>query len=247
MRLANKVAIITGASSGIGKASACLFAREGAKIVVADIDDSGGADTVDTIKSGGGEAAFVHVDISKASEVENLARVSKEKFGRIDILYNDVGIGAPQVPFEEIEESVWEHIYAVNVKGTFLVLKNVVPEMKKAAGGVIINTASMLGIRPKPNVATYASSKGAIIALTKAVALELAPYNIRVNCICPMLTLTPMIKNITEEQRKKTASATPLGRLAKPEDMAYAALYLASDESSMLTGTIMTVDGGSGI
>lgn len=244
MRLANKVTIITGASSGIGRASAYLFAREGARLVIADVDEPGGAETVSAIKANGGEAIFVRTDVSKSSEVERLVKAAKEKFSRIDILFNNAGIFMKYTPVEDIDESLWDCIYAVNIKGMFLGIKYVVPEMKKAKGGVIINTASMLGFRPSVQVAPYASSKGAVITLTKGLALELAPHNIRVNCICPMLTDTPMMKDLTVERKGRIASATPLGRLAKPEDMAHAALYLASDESSMVTGTAIQVNGG---
>ncbi len=247
MRLANKVAIITGAGSGIGRASAYLFAREGSKLVVADIDDTGGEETVTTIKANGGEAIFIRTDVSIASEVEHLVKVTKDEFGKIDILFNNAGICMRSIAVEDIEESFWDRIYTVNVKGIFLAVKYVAPEMKKAGGGVIINTASMLGLRPEAYISPYASSKGAVIILTKALALELAPDNIRVNCISPMLTETPMIAVVPEEQKKAIVSATPLGRLAKPEDIAYAALYLAAGESSMLTGANINVDGGIGV
>lgn len=243
MRLANKVAIITGAGSGIGRASAYLFAREGSKLVVADINDAGGEETVTTIMADGGEAVFVHADVSIASEVENLVKVTKDKFGKIDILFNNAGTYIRPTAVEATEESWWDRIYAVNVKGIFLATKYVVPEMKKAGGGVIINTASGAGVRPLSNISAYASSKGAVITLTKQLAHELGPDNIRVNCILPGLTDTPMVL-LSEEQRKARLSTIPLGRLIKPEDIAYAALYLASYESSMVTGTSITVDGG---
>ncbi len=247
MRLANKVAIITGAGSGIGRASAYLFAKEGAKLVVADINDAGGKETVANIKADGGEAIFVHTDVSVASELENLVKAAKNKFGKIDILFNNAGIGLAGSPIENIEESWWDRIYAVNVKSIFLGVKYAMPEMKKTGGGVIINTASMGAIRPRANGSAYTSSKGAVIALTKALALELAPHNIRVNCINPTMTLTAATKDFPEEFKKASISTIPLGRWAKPEEIAYAALYLASDESSYLTGTSIDVDGGRGI
>ena len=149
-----------------------------------------------------------------------------------------------QTLVEDIEEALWERIQAINVKGIFLGGRYAVPEMKKAGGGVIINTASMVGVTPSSKVAAYAASKGAVITLTKALAVELGPYKIRVNCICPMLTETPMIRDVPEDRKSKLMNATPLGRLAKPEDMAYAALYLASDEASMVSGLALQVDGG---
>ncbi len=252
MRLANKVAIITGGSSGIGRASACLFAKEGSRVVVADIDDVGGEETANTVNSSGGEAIFVHTDVTIASEVQSLSRVTVDTFGKIDVLFNNAGRIPRPTAVEDIDESLWDQIYALNVKGVFLMTKYVVPEMKKAGGGVIINTASISGLRPRPNSTAYSSSKAAVIMLTKALAIELAPYNIRANCISPVATDTPMLRQAAEgmgwDKFKKIRENTiPLGHLAKPEDSAYAALYLASDESSMLTGTCINVDGGRGV
>jgi 3-oxoacyl-[acyl-carrier protein] reductase len=245
VRLTDKTAIITGAGSGMGKTSAILFAREGARVVVADIDDTGGKETVDAIEEEKGEAIFVHTDVSDASQVKNLIEAAKDRFSRIDILFNNAGVFMKLTPVEEIEESLWDRIYSINVKGIFHGVKLAVPEMKKAGGGVIINTASMAGQSPGPMQSAYASSKGAVITLTKALASELAPYKIRVNCICPTLTETPMLFG-SGLWKQVSKSPHPLGRLARPEDIAYAALYLASDESAMLTGTYINVNGGQG-
>jgi len=248
MRLENRVAIITGAGSGFGRATAYLFAKEGAKVVVADISDTGGEETVATIRSSGGEAFFIHTDVTVASEVEHLIRVTVDRLGRIDILFNNAGIVQKFSAVEDVAPSVWDDIYAVNVKGVFLGAKYVVPEMKKGGGGVIINTGSIVGLRPPQNLCAYASSKGAVITLTKALALELAPANIRVNCINPTVADTPFLRHTFSKKGLKAAvKFIPIGRLAKPEDVAYAALYLASDESSMLTGTCINLDGGQGI
>lgn len=248
MRLINKVAIITGAGSGIGRASAYLFAKEGAKVVVADISNVNGEETVATIRTSLGKAIFVHTDVSVASEVEHLIRVTMDTFGGIDILFNNAGIDQKKIEIENIDESLWDRIYAVNVKSIFLTTKYAVPYMKKAGGGVIINTASISGIRPRMKMCAYGSSKGAVITLTKGLALELASRKIRVNCINPVGTDTPLLRhNHDEEGMKALISTIPLGHLAKPEDIAYAALYLASDESSMLTGICINVDGGRGI
>lgn len=247
MRLANKIAIITGAGSGIGKASAYLFAKEGAKLVVADINDTGGEETVAKIKERGHEAIYVHADVSKALDVEYIVKTSMEKFGRIDILFNNAGVRIRSSPVEAIEESAWDKLYAINVKSIFLTAKYIVPEMKKSRNGVIINNASIGGVRPRLNNTAYASSKSAVIMLTKSLALELAPYNIRVNCINPTYTETGMTAHFSEERIKASISTIPLGRGAKPEDIAYAALYLASDESSMITGIGLNVDGGRGL
>ena len=253
MRLANKVAIITGAASGFGRATACLFAKEGGKVVVADISDAGGAETVTTIKQGGGEAIFVHTDVSVASEVQHLIKACVDAFGRIDILFNNAGMARPRpTELENVKESEWDRIFAVNVKSIFLAAKYAVPEMRKVGGGVIINTASVGWHRVRPYIIDYVSSKGAVITLTKALAIELAPSKIRVNAINPAAGETPMLPSFyregtLEEIKKSAGSLLPLGRLVKPEDVAYAALYLASDESSMVTGSSVDVDGGRGI
>ena len=175
MRLVNKVAVITGAGSGIWMAAACMFAKEGAKLVVADINDAGGEKAVATIRADKGEAIFVHTDVSQASDVKNLIKTAIDRFFKIDILYNNAGIFMKQTPVEEIEESLWDRIYSINVKGVFHGVRFVLPEMKKNGGGVIINTASMTGLSPGPYQSAYASSKGAVITLTRALAPELAP------------------------------------------------------------------------
>ena len=246
MKLTDKVAIITGAASGMGKAMAILFAQEGASVVLADIDDTGGEQTVCAIISANGKAVFVHTDVSKPSDVKNLVNAALDEFPKIDILVNNAGIFMKMTPVEEIDESIWDRIYSVNVKGVFHGAKYVVPVMKKAGGGVIINTASMTGHRPGSMQSAYASSKGATITLTKALASELAPHGIRVNCICPALTETPMLFN--SELWEHVSDAThPMGRLSKPEDIAPAALYLASDDSSMVTGICLDVTAGQGV
>jgi len=253
MRLANKVTIITGAGSGIGRTSAILFAKEGAKIVVADINDAGGRETVAAIKSSGGEAIAVHTDVTVASEVENLGRITKDKFGTVDILFNNAGIPQQTMSFENVTDTLWDRIFATNVKSIFLTAKSIVPMMKAAGGGVIINLASVSGIRPRPGNIAYSTSKAAVILLTKALALEVAPFKIRVNCINPVGTDTPMLGKFfaegvsLEEGKKATIGTIPLGRLSMPEDVANAALFLASEESSMLTGAGIDVDGGRGI
>ena len=245
MKLADKVAIITGAASGMGKSIATLFAEQGASVIAADIDDAGGQQTVEEISSFKGKAVFVHTDVSNPSDIKKLVDITLREFSKIDILVNNAGIFMKMTPVEEIDETVWDRIYAVNVKGAFNGAKYVVPVMKKAGGGVIINTASMTGHRPGSMQSAYASSKGAVITLTKALASELTPYKIRVNCICPALTETPMSFN-SELWEHVSETPHPLGRLSKPEDIAQAALFLASDDASMVTGIYLNVTGGQG-
>jgi 3-oxoacyl-[acyl-carrier protein] reductase len=252
MKLSNKVAIITGSGSGIGRASAVLFSREGARVCVTDIDKEGGQETVDLIKQKGSDAVFVHADITKASDAERMIKRAQDQYGRLDILFNNAGIGMPFIPIEEIEENFWHRIMDVNAKGIFLGCKYAVPIMKRQGGGVIINTASISGVRPRPGLSAYSASKGAAILLTKALAIELAPFRIRVNCINPVVVDSPFLTKSfdiskLDEVKKAMVSTIPLGRLGQTEDIANAALYLASDESSMVTGLSLDVDGGRGI
>ena len=253
MRLENKVAAITGSGSGIGRASAMLFAKEGAKVVVADINDAGGEETVKNIESTGGEALFIHTDVTKASDVENMIKTTMEKFGKFDILFNNAGTPQKTMPFETLEESLWDHLFETNVKSIYLTVKYTIPVMKEAGGGVIINLASMAGVRPRPGSAAYASTKAAVLHITKALAIELAPNNIRVNGINPAAVDTPMLPKFKEDGQDLDAfyegarASMPLGRIATPDDVANTALYLASDESSIITGIGINVDGGRGI
>lgn len=254
MRLANKVAIVTGAASGMGRASAILFAKEGASVTVADIDEAGGQETVRTIKDSGGKAIFVRTDVAKSEDVKNMIHTTVNSFGKLDILFNNAGLAQRAIRFDKIQESDWDRIFAVNAKAIFLGAKHAVPEMKKAGGGVIIITVSIGAVRVRPGILAYTGAKSAAIGITKGLALELARHNIRVNCINPVATMTPMLTmfqpdaNISMEEAVKTMSETiPLGHVATPEDIAYAALYLASDESAMVTGASINVDGGRGI
>ena len=253
MRLANKVAVITGAGSGIGSASARVFAREGARVAVADMNDASGQGTVDAIRADGGEAVFIHTDVSKAAEVARLVDATTKRFGKIDIFFNNAGTVEGLNLCEAMEEAAWDYLYAVDVKSIFFSVKYAVPEMRKTGGGVIINTASNSVNNPTPGMTCYISSKGAVIALTRVLAVELAPDNIRVNCVSPSLTDTAMVKYVKQdpamaEWLKTMVSRIPLGkRLIKPEEIALAALYLASDESSMTSGINLIVDGGSGL
>jgi 3-oxoacyl-[acyl-carrier protein] reductase len=249
MRLKDKVALITGVAIGIGRAEAYLFSAEGAKIAGADINDAGGEETTATIRSRGGEAVYFHTDVTKSDEAKKLVEQTIKRYGEIDIVINDAGIPQALYPVEDTDEALWDRVHDVNLKSVFLVTKYVVPYMKKAGkGGVIINTATMSALRPHAGHCAITSAKNSVIALTRGLARELAPDKIRVNCISPWNIETPSFRNsITEEQQKQWISEIPLGRIGQPEDIAYAALYLASDEASWVTGHNLCVDGGYGI
>ena len=249
MRLENKVAIVTGAGSGIGHATANLFAKEGAKVVVADIESSLGKETVEEISKNGGTAVQAVADVSKADEVRAMIKTCIANFGKLDILFNNAGIEGPRGLLWKMKEDDWNRVIDVNLKSVFLGCKYAIPHMKRTKGS-IINTASELGLVGSTSHPAYSASKGGIIALTRSLALQCAPYGIRVNCICPGATETPLlVRFVGEKQRerelRKVTQEIPLRRLGKPIDIAYAALYLASEESSFVTGSILVVDGGS--
>ena len=254
MRLKDKVAVVTAAGSGMGRASAQLFAKEGAKVVVSDIDPKAGRKTVEIIKRQGGEAIFVRADAAKVADMEKMVRTTVESYGKLNILFNHAGIPGPR-GLEAVEESDWDHDLAVLTKGGFFSCKFAVPEMRRAGGGSILFTSSISGLGGSPNSPLYSLAKGGIVMLVKSLALLLARDNIRVNCIAPGLTNTPMLPQFFglksgatdegwEKVRAHALSMIPLGRFARPEDIAWAALFLASDESSYITGTTLLVDGG---
>lgn len=241
LRLKGKVALITGAGSGIGRATARLFAREGAKVVVADINSDGGKETVSLIEKEDGEAVFVMVDVTKAVEVKRMVEFALKEYTRIDVLFNNAGIELyGKYRLEDTSEEEWDRVLNVNLKGPFLCSKYVVPEMIKQRGGVIINNASIDGLYafPNPNI-SYCASKGGLILFSKAMARNYAPYNIRVNCISPGPVATDMTK-----PTEKMLNQIPIHRIGKPEEIANIALFLASDESSFMVGAIVIVDGG---
>jgi len=243
-RLDGKVAVITGAGSGIGRETALLFAREGAKIVVADYASEAGEATVRQIGEKGGDALFIKTDVSQASAVERMVKATVEKYGRIDILYNNAGVLGEVAFVGDATEDDWDRLMSINLKGTFLCSKYAVREMIKGGSGVIVNTASAMGFVGLPGNAAYSAAKGGIIQLTRTMALEYASSNIRVNCLCAGWVDTPMNLKLEERIINWTVRETPMKRWAKPEEIAQAALYLASDESSFVTGAALVIDGG---
>lgn len=245
MRLKNKVAIITGAGSGIGRGSALAFAREGAKVLVADWGEATGQETVELVKQQGGEARFAKVDVSQAAEVDNMVKQCLAAYGRVDILFNNAGIVAMH-PLHETPEEEWDKVINVNLKSVFLCSKAVLPEMLKQGKGKIVSTASIAGLVGFDQIGPYCASKGGIIALTREMALEYAAKKINVNCIAPGIIKTAMTKDMLNDPAtmQNFTSNTPYPRLGESEDIAMAAVYLASDESDFVTGEVLTVDGG---
>ncbi len=247
MRLKNKVAIITGGSSGIGKATALLFAKEGAKVVIAARDEKEGMKVVSEIKRARGEAIFIKTDVAIESDVKNLINQTIKKYKKLDILYNNAGVELQKTVTETSSEEL-DRVLDINLKGVFYGCKYAIPKMKR--GSAIINTASAAGIVGFPNLAAYCASKGGIVLLTKEIALDYADKGIRCNCVCPGAILTPMLKRFFDKSpdptktKKEMAMMHPLGRLGKPEEIAKAVLFLASEESSFITGQALLVDGG---
>jgi 3-oxoacyl-[acyl-carrier protein] reductase len=250
MRLAGKVAIVTGGGSGFGEGIAKRFAEEGARIVVNDIDERGGERVLGEIEKaqGQGSALFVRADVAVNADVARLVRAALERYGKLDIIVNNAGVTHVNGSMLEVSEALFDRVFAVNVKSSYLAALHTVPVFRKQGGGCIINTASTAGIRPRPGLVWYCGSKGAAITLTKAMAVELAPDKIRVNALCPVAGDTPLLASFmggdTPENRKKFIASIPLGRLSTPRDIANAALYLASDEAEFITGVALEVDGG---
>jgi len=247
-RLEGLAAVVTGAGSGIGRASALAFAGEGACVVTADLNLASATDTSTAITSSGGSALPVQVDVADASSVEQMIHKCVERFGRLDVLFNNAGLPQAYTLLEDSDDALFERIMAVNVRGVFNGCRAAIAPMKAQGGGVILNTASTAGIRPRPGLAVYNASKAAVISMTKTLALELAPHHIRVVSICPVATDTPMLPTFLGEDeaegRKRFVATIPLGRLNRPEDIARAAVFLASSEAEMVTGTAFEVDGG---
>lgn len=244
-RLDNKAALITGAGSGFGEGIARKFVEEGARVIIADIDDEAGAKVANSL---GESACFVHMDVSRDVDMAAGVKMAVESFGRLDILVNNAGYTHRNAPMLEVSEEEFDRIFAVNVKSIYLSARHAVPLFRAAGGGVILNIASTAGLRPRPGLTWYNGSKGAVITLTKSMAVELAPDAIRVCALNPVAGETGMLHLFmgedTPERRALFQSSIPLGRFSQPRDIANAALFLCSGEAEFLTGVCMEVDGG---
>ena len=246
-KLEGKVALITGSGSGIGRSTAILFAKEGAKVAVVDYVVEGGEKTVETIIKGGGKAIFIKADVSNSADVQKAITTTVDKYGKLDILYNNAGIEGAMAPIADSTEENFDRVISINLRGVFLGMKYGITQMLKQGGGVIISTASVAGLVGFPNITAYCASKGGVVQLTKTAALEYAKQNIRINCICPGVIWTPMLERFTggsEEAKKQFEATEPVGRMGTPEEIAQAALFLASDDASFVTGVPFPVDGG---
>jgi len=246
-KLNGRVALITGAASGIGRASALRFAREGAKIVIADLDEGGGRGTVAAVTAEGGAATFVGGDVSKEADARRIVDAAVAAYGRLDVLFNNAGIeGTIGATTAEATLADWQRIIDINLTGTFLVSHFAIPAMLKGGGGAIVNNASVAGLVGFPGMAAYCTSKGGVVQLTRAMALEYATQAIRVNCLCPGVIDTPMVERAAPSPEARTgfAAMEPVGRLGTADEVAALALYLASDDASFVTGAVIPVDGG---
>lgn len=248
MRLAGKVALITGASNGIGREASLLFGQNGASIVAVDVDDDAGQETVSTIEGQGGSGIFVHADVSKSEQCENMIAQAENAFGKLDILFNNAGIMlGDDGDAQQTTEDVWDLTMNVNLKGVFFGCKFGIPALQRSGGGSIINTASFVALlgAATPQIA-YTASKGGVLAMTRELAVVHARQNIRVNALCPGPLRTELLMKFldTDDKKQRRLVHVPMGRFGLAKEMAEAALFLASDESSYVTGTEFTVDGG---
>lgn len=246
MRLQGKTALVTGAASGFGKGIAETFAREGAKVAVVDLNEAGAQAVAAEL---GGDAIAIACDVSKGDQVEAAVQAARAAFGRLDIVVNNAGWTNPNRPLMETDEATYRKILDINVMSIFHMTKSCVPVWRDQGGGVMINVGSTAGIRPRPGLTWYNSSKGAVNLMSRSLAVELAPDNIRVNCIAPVMGATGLLEQFmgvpdTPENRERFIATIPMGRLSQPRDIANAALYLASDEADFITGVVLEVDGG---
>jgi NAD(P)-dependent dehydrogenase (short-subunit alcohol dehydrogenase family) len=244
-----RVALVTGAGSGIGRASALAFAREGARVVVSDTDHAGGAETVRAIEACGGETRFVHADVSSEGQVEALVASCLEAFEGLDFAHNNAGIAAPPTPTHEVEQHSFERVLSVNLTGVWLCLKHEARVMLRKGSGAIVNTASLAGLVGFPLNVAYSASKHAVVGITRTAALEYAHNGIRVNAVCPAFIQTPMVEGLVGEggprmSLERLARMQPMGRLGTPEEVAESVVWLCSDAASFITGIALPIDGG---
>jgi NAD(P)-dependent dehydrogenase (short-subunit alcohol dehydrogenase family) len=248
-RLGGRAAIVTGAASGIGRATASLLAAEGAAVVAADIDEPGGRAVAAAIVESGGRATFVRCDVTSAADAQSAVETAVATFGRLDMLVNNAGV-LRRAEITRLSEDDWDRTMAVNVKSIYLLSRAAIPVMAAAGGGAIVNLGSGWGLSGGPRAVAYCASKGAVVNMTKAMAIDHGPQHIRVNCVCPGDTDTPMLRQeaadlgITVDEVIASSATRPLGRVGTPEDVARAVLWLASDEAGWVTGSILLVDGG---
>jgi len=244
---AGKVALVTGASSGIGRATALAFAGEGAKVMVSDVVVDGGNETVQLIKKAGGEATFVKADVAQTADVESLVQQTVATYGRLDCAHNNAGISGPLTTVADTAESKWDRVLAINLKGVWLCMKYELQHMSKQGSGAIVNTASGAGLVGIAGASAYVASKHGVLGLTKTAALEYAKQGIRVNAVCPGVIETPMVQRLTDRHpsaAEAMVAGHPIGRVGKPEEIAEAVVWLCSEAASFVTGLAMSVDGG---
>ena len=245
--IADKVALVTGAASGIGRATALAFAQARAKVVAADVNSEGGTETVRLIRDNGGDAIYAQADVSEAGDVAHLVGQALSAYGRIDLAHNNAGIDPPNASFTEINEGDWDRVIDINLKGVWLCMKHQIPAMLEQGGGSIVNTASTVGILAQPDMAAYVASKHGVIGLTRAAAVEYVGANIRVNAVCPAVVATPMFDRFTKGDAALAATlaeALPMKRLLEPHEVAAAVLWLSSENASYLNGHALVLDGG---
>lgn len=242
--LKNKVAIVTGSASGIGRDTAIIYAKNGAKVVVSDTNKSGGEDTVDMIKEAGGEAIWIHADVSKPEDCDNLVNATIKHFGQLDIACNNAGIGGEQSPMADMSIDNWKHVMAVNLDSVFYCMKYQITAMLKTGGGSIVNVSSILGSVGFANAAAYTAAKHGMVGLTRTAALDHSAQGIRVNAVGPGFISTPLLSGLDENLLAMLASLHPIGRIGKSEEVAELILWLSSDKASFATGSYYPIDGG---